>query len=104
MEPVAAVATSFRWCGGRGIGRRFSPGVESTGGGGIVFCWRGRWREWEGRDYLLPDDVKAAALPVLRHRIVLKPEADLEGLTTDQVITQVIAAEASGEECPRERW
>jgi MoxR-like ATPase len=46
----------------------------------------------DGRDYLLPDDVKAAALPVLRHRLLLKPEADLEGLTTDQVITQVIAA------------
>jgi MoxR-like ATPase len=46
----------------------------------------------DGRDYLLPDDVKAAALPVLRHRILLKPEADLEGLTTDQVITQLIAA------------
>jgi MoxR-like ATPase len=46
----------------------------------------------DGRDYLLPDDVKAAALPVLRHRILLKPEADLEGLTTDQVISQVISA------------
>jgi MoxR-like ATPase len=46
----------------------------------------------DGRDYLLPDDVKAAALPVLRHRILLKPEADLEGLTSDQVISQVIAA------------
>jgi MoxR-like ATPase len=46
----------------------------------------------DGRDYLLPDDVKAAALPVLRHRIILKPEADLEGLTSDQVITQMIAA------------
>jgi MoxR-like ATPase len=46
----------------------------------------------DGRDFLLPDDVKAAALPVLRHRLLLKPEADLEGLTTDQVITQVIAA------------
>jgi MoxR-like ATPase len=45
-----------------------------------------------GRDYLLPDDVKAAALPVLRHRLLLKPEADLEGLTPDQVIQQVIAA------------
>lgn len=44
----------------------------------------------EGRDYLLPDDVKAAALPVLRHRILLKPEADLEGFTPDQVLTQVI--------------
>jgi len=46
----------------------------------------------DGRDYLLPDDVKAAALPVFRHRILLKPEADLEGLTADQVIQQVIAA------------
>ena len=46
----------------------------------------------DGRDYLLPDDIKAAALPVLRHRILLKPEADLEGLTTDQVLGQVIAA------------
>lgn len=46
----------------------------------------------EGRDYLLPDDVKAAALPVLRHRLLLKPEADLEGLTTDQVISQLTAA------------
>jgi MoxR-like ATPase len=46
----------------------------------------------DGRDYLLPDDVKNAALPVLRHRILLKPEADLEGLTSDQVIRQVIGA------------
>jgi MoxR-like ATPase len=46
----------------------------------------------DGRDYLLPDDVKNAALPVLRHRVLLKPEADLEGLTSDQVIKQVINA------------
>jgi MoxR-like ATPase len=46
----------------------------------------------DGRDYLLPDDVKAATLPVLRHRILLKPEADLEGLTADQVLAQVITA------------
>jgi MoxR-like ATPase len=46
----------------------------------------------DGRDYLLPDDVKAAALPVLRHRLILKPEADLEGLTSDQVVQQVLAA------------
>lgn len=46
----------------------------------------------DGRDYLLPDDVKTAALPVLRHRILLKPEADLEGLTPDQVVQQLLAA------------
>ncbi|MGH9813543.1 MAG: AAA family ATPase, partial [Candidatus Acidiferrales bacterium] len=39
----------------------------------------------EGRDYLIPDDVKTAAPPVLRHRIILRPEADLEGLTADSV-------------------
>jgi MoxR-like ATPase len=46
----------------------------------------------DGRDYLLPDDIKAAAFPVLRHRILLQPEADLEGLTADAVIQQVLAS------------
>jgi MoxR-like ATPase len=46
----------------------------------------------DGRDYLLPDDIKAAAFPVLRHRILLEPEADLEGLTADAVIQQVLAS------------
>jgi len=46
----------------------------------------------EGRDYLIPDDIKAGALPILRHRLVLKPEADLEGMTADQVVREVIKA------------
>ncbi len=46
----------------------------------------------EGRDYLIPDDVKEVAHPVLRHRLILKPEADLEGITSDQVIREVIHA------------
>lgn len=46
----------------------------------------------DGRDYIIPDDVKSAAPPVLRHRLVLRPEADLEGLTTDQVIADVLRA------------
>ena len=45
----------------------------------------------EGRDFLIPDDIKAAAPPVLRHRLLLKPEADLEGLTADQVISELLA-------------
>ena len=44
----------------------------------------------DGRAYIIPDDVKAAALPVLRHRVLLKPEAELEGLTPDQVLTDVL--------------
>ena len=46
----------------------------------------------EGRDFLIPDDVKQAAPAVLRHRLVLKPEADLEGITADQVVREVIGA------------
>ena len=46
----------------------------------------------DARDYLIPDDVKAAALPVLRHRVVLKPEAELEGLDMDRVVESVLAA------------
>jgi len=46
----------------------------------------------DGRDYLIPDDVKQAALPSLRHRIILRPEADLEGLSADQVLQDVLRA------------
>jgi MoxR-like ATPase len=44
------------------------------------------------RDYVIPDDVKAAALPALRHRLVLRPEAELEGFDTDRVLNDVLAA------------
>jgi len=46
----------------------------------------------DARDYIIPDDVKAAAAPVLRHRVVLKPEADLEGLTSDLIISDILKA------------
>jgi MoxR-like ATPase len=46
----------------------------------------------DGRDYVIPDDVKASARPVLRHRMILRPEADLEGVTPDQVVEEVLRA------------
>jgi len=46
----------------------------------------------DGRDYVIPDDVKAASRPVLRHRIMLRPEADLEGITPDQILEEVVKA------------
>lgn len=46
---------------------------------------------FDGRDYLIPDDVKRAVQPVLRHRIILKPEAELEGFDADRVLSDVIA-------------
>jgi len=44
-----------------------------------------------GREFVVPDDVKEIALPVLRHRIVLRSEAEIEGQTSDQVLTGLIA-------------
>jgi MoxR-like ATPase len=46
----------------------------------------------EDRDYIVPDDVKQAVLPVLRHRILLRPEAELEGYDPDRVLADVIAS------------
>jgi MoxR-like ATPase len=46
----------------------------------------------DGRDYVIPDDVKSALLPVLRHRVVVKPDADLEGLSADQILQDVARA------------
>jgi MoxR-like ATPase len=44
-----------------------------------------------GRDYVTPDDVKSVAAPVLRHRILLKPEAELDGLRPDDVIQRILS-------------
>jgi len=44
----------------------------------------------EGRDFLVPDDVKAATKCTLRHRITLNPEAELEGVTPDETLEQIL--------------
>ena len=45
----------------------------------------------QGRDYILPDDVKFLAPHVYRHRVLLKPDAEIEGLTPDDVIDRLLA-------------
>jgi MoxR-like ATPase len=44
----------------------------------------------QGRDYVAPDDVKAVVFPVLRHRLLLKPEAEIEGLDADAVVHRLL--------------
>ena len=44
----------------------------------------------QGRDYVIPDDVKALALPALRHRVILSPSAEIEGRQVDQIIQGLI--------------
>ncbi len=43
-----------------------------------------------GRDFVIPDDVKFLALPVLRHRLTLSPSAEIEGLTADRILREVL--------------
>jgi MoxR-like ATPase len=43
-----------------------------------------------GRDFVTPDDVKAMALPVLEHRLILRPEYEIEGLTVAEVVARVL--------------
>lgn len=43
-----------------------------------------------GRDFVTPDDIKAIALPLLRHRLLLKPEAQLDGLQIEGVISSLL--------------
>jgi MoxR-like ATPase len=47
-----------------------------------------------GRDFVTPDDVKAISVPVLRHRIILKPEAELDGITPEHVIHRILQSVA----------
>ncbi|WP_456423059.1 AAA family ATPase [Thermococcus sp.] len=44
----------------------------------------------EGRDYVIPDDVKGVALPVLAHRLILRAEYELEGLKTKDVLVDIL--------------
>lgn len=43
-----------------------------------------------GRDFVTPEDIKEAALAVLRHRIIVAPEREMEGLTADEIIRQIL--------------
>jgi MoxR-like ATPase len=45
----------------------------------------------EGRDYVIPDDVKALALPALRHRVILSPAAEIDGRKVDEALAAMIA-------------
>lgn len=65
------------------------PGIGIGAGprGAIALIRLARaWAVLEQRDFVTPDDVKQAALPVLRHRIAITPEAELEGLDADRLL------------------
>jgi len=66
-------------------------GVSPRGATALMTAAR-TWAWLSGRDYVLPDDVKALARPALRHRLELRPEAELEGASAEGVLDAVLAA------------
>jgi len=48
------------------------------------------WAASQGREYVVPDDVKALAVPVWQHRLVLDPDAEFAGTTAEQIITRIL--------------
>jgi MoxR-like ATPase len=67
-----------------------SLGVSPRGATALLAAARA-WAWLSGRDYVTPDDVKALAPAVLRHRLRLRPEAELDGVTADGVVDGVLA-------------
>ncbi|MEU6033306.1 MoxR family ATPase [Streptomyces tauricus] len=65
-------------------------GVSPRGATALLATARA-WAWLTGRDYVIPDDVKALALPTLRHRVQLRPEAEMEGVTADSVINAILS-------------
>jgi MoxR-like ATPase len=68
-----------------------SLGVSPRGATALLATSKA-WAWLSGRDYLTPDDVKALARPTLRHRLSVRPEAELEGVTGDGVLDGVLAS------------
>nr|WP_318243752.1 MoxR family ATPase [Oerskovia gallyi] len=68
-----------------------SLGVSPRGATALLATSRA-WAWLSGRGYVTPDDVKALAHPTLRHRVQLRPEAELEGVTAESVLDTVLAS------------
>jgi MoxR-like ATPase len=76
---------------------RSSPSLQlgvSPRGSTALLATARSWAWLSGRNYVTPDDVKAMARPTLRHRVALRPEAELEGATPDGVLDGILAAVA----------
>jgi MoxR-like ATPase len=67
----------------------FALGVSTRAGVAMLRSARAT-AALEGRSYTLPDDVQEVLLPALRHRVLLTPEAEVEGLSADQFLTELV--------------
>ena len=78
-------------------GTRTSPSVQLGASPRAATALMKTARAWAwlaGRDFVTPDDVKALAKPTLRHRLTLRPEAEMEGVNADAVVDTVLSTVA----------
>jgi MoxR-like ATPase len=69
-------------------------GASPRGATALLNC--GKALAWmSGRDYVIPDDVKALVVATLRHRVRVRPEAALEGVTVESVLASAVATVAT---------
>ena len=74
---------------------RSNPAVQvaaSPRGATALLAVARAWAWLSGRTYVTPDDVKALAIPALAHRMQMQPEAELDGLTSEQVLSTILSS------------
>ena len=82
--------TSSPSCGRPGSRRRWRSACRPGAATSLLHAAKA-WAWLAGRDYVTPDEVKAVAKPTLRHRLLLRPELELEGVTADGVLDGILA-------------
>ena len=85
----ASAGTSSRCCGRRARDSRLYLGASPRAGIALLRVAKARALA-DGRDYLVPDDVKAVAAPVLSHRLILGPEARSAGLGGEAIVAEAL--------------
>ncbi|MCL6458180.1 MAG: MoxR family ATPase, partial [Gorillibacterium sp.] len=70
--------------------KRLVLGASPRAGIAIMMASRA-WALMDGRDFVTPDDIKTVTIPALRHRLLLTPQAELEGETGDHYIQETLA-------------
>jgi MoxR-like ATPase len=90
VEP-AVVAYIVQLCRATRDTPSLALGVSPRGATALLHASKA-WAWLSGRPYVTPDEVKAVAKPTLRHRMQLRPEAELEGTTADGVLDGIMAS------------
>lgn len=87
---IVSIVTATRPASGaEGVYKYISFGASPRASIALYRCCR-IFAMFKGRSFVSPEDVKTAALPVLRHRLVLSYEADAEGMNADSVIARIL--------------